>query len=198
MNAETTHNGSESEKPSKPQEIQKLIDLKALEQRRIALWGPVDDDSSKEIVGKLLYLESIKPGEKITFFINSPGGMVTSGFAILDTMNLISSPVATVCMGIAASMGSLLLSAGQKGERYIFPLGEVMVHQPSTGLLQGYSADLEIHARQILKTKKITAEILSKNCSQPIDRVLKDIERDFWMDAKESIDYGIVDKIYKL
>ena len=185
-------------KTRKPQEIQKLIDLKSLEQRRIALWGPVDDDSSKEIVGKLLYLESVKPGEKITFFINSPGGMVTSGFAILDTMNLISSPVATVCMGIAASMGSLLLSAGQKGERYIFPLGEVMVHQPSTGLLQGYSADLEIHARQILKTKKITAEILSKNCSQPIDRVLKDIERDFWMDAKESIEYGIVDKVYKL
>jgi ATP-dependent Clp protease protease subunit len=182
----------------KPQEIQKLIDLKSLEQRRIALWGPVDDDSSKEVVGKLLYLESIKPGEKITFFINSPGGMVTSGFAILDTMNLISSPVATVCMGIAASMGSLLLSAGQKGERYIFPLGEVMVHQPSTGLLQGYSADLEIHARQILKTKKITAEILSKNCGQPIDRVMKDIERDFWMDAKESIEYGIVDKLYKL
>jgi ATP-dependent Clp protease protease subunit len=198
MIAETTHNGPESEKPVKPQEIQKLIDLKSLEQRRIALWGPVDDDSSKEVVGKLLYLESIKPGEKITFFINSPGGMVTSGFAILDTMNLISSPVATVCMGIAASMGSLLLSAGQKGERYIFPLGEVMVHQPSTGLLQGYSADLEIHARQILKTKKITAEILSKNCGQPIDRVMKDIERDFWMDAKESIEYGIVDKLYKL
>jgi ATP-dependent Clp protease protease subunit len=195
---EAIHNGSESEKPEKPQEIQKLIDLKSLEQRRIALWGPVDDDSSKEIVGKLLYLESVKPGEKITFFINSPGGMVTSGFAILDTMNLISSPVATVCMGIAASMGSLLLSAGQKGERYIFPHGEVMVHQPSTGLLQGYSADLEIHARQILKTKKITAEILSKNCSQPLDRVLKDIERDFWMDAKESIEYGIVDKVYKL
>jgi ATP-dependent Clp protease, protease subunit len=198
MIAETTHNGPESEKPVKPQEIQKLIDLKSLEQRRIALWGPVDDDSSKEVVGKLLYLESIKPGEKITFFINSPGGMVTSGFAILDTMNLISSPVATVCMGIAASMGSLLLSAGQKGERYIFPLGEVMVHQPSTGLLQGYSADLEIHARQILKTKKITAEILSRNCGQPIDRVMKDIERDFWMDAKESIEYGIVDKLYKL
>ncbi len=195
---EAIRNSSESEKPEKPQEIQKLIDLKSLEQRRIALWGPVDDDSSKEIVGKLLYLESVKPGEKITFFINSPGGMVTSGFAILDTMNLISSPVATVCMGIAASMGSLLLSAGQKGERYIFPHGEVMVHQPSTGLLQGYSADLEIHARQILKTKKITAEILSKNCSQPLDRVLKDIERDFWMDAKESIEYGIVDKVYKL
>jgi ATP-dependent Clp protease protease subunit len=198
MTAETIHNASESEKTEKPQEIQKLIDLKSLEQRRIALWGPVDDDSAKDIVGKLLYLESLKPGEKITFFINSPGGMVTSGFAILDTMNMISSPVATVCMGVAASMGSLLLSAGLKGERYIFPLGEVMVHQPSTGLLQGYSADLEIHARQILKTKKITAEILSKNCGQPMDRVLKDIERDFWMDAKESVEYGIVDKIYKL
>ena len=189
---------SESEKKDKNQEIQKIIDLKFLEQRKIFLWGEVDDDSAKDIVSKLLYLESLKPGEKITFFINSPGGVVSSGFAILDTMNLITSPVSTVCMGLAASMGSMLLSAGQKGERYIFPLGEVMIHQPSIGFIEGTSADLEIHAKQIIKTKEIAAGILSKNCNQPLDQVLKDIDRDHWMNAKESVEYGIVDKIFEM
>jgi ATP-dependent Clp protease, protease subunit len=178
--------------------VQKIIDLKFLEQRKIFLWGPVDDDSAKDLVSKLLYLESVKPGEKITFFINSPGGMVSSGFAILDTMNLISSPVSTVCMGMAASMGSLLLSAGQKGERYIFPLGEVMIHQPSVGLIEGSSSDLEIQAKQIVKTKDIAANILSKNCNQPKEQILKDIDRDYWMNAEESIKYGIVDKKYSM
>jgi ATP-dependent Clp protease protease subunit len=149
-------------------------------------------------VSKLLYLETLKPGEKITFFINSPGGVVTSGFSILDTINLISSPISTVCMGLAASMGSILLSAGQKGERYIFPLGEVMIHQPSIGLLEGSASDLEIHAKQIIKTKALAAEILSKNCNQPLKQILKDFERDYWMNAKESVEYGIVDKIYEM
>ena len=113
-------------------------------------------------------------------------------------MNLISSPVSTICMGLAASMGSILLSAGQNGERYIFPLGEVMIHQPSTGLLQGSATDLEIQAKQITKTKQIAVEILSKNCNQPVKQVLKDFNRDYWMNAKESVEYGIVDKIYEM
>lgn len=192
------NSSSESEKTEKNQEIQKIIDLKFMEQRKIFLWGPVDDDSAKDIVSKLLYLESIKPGEKITFFINSSGGVVTSGFSILDTMNLISSPVSTVCLGLAASMGSILLSAGQNGERYIFPLGEVMIHQPSIGLLQGCATDLEIQTRQITKIKEIAVEILSKNCNQPLKQVLKDFNRDYWMNAKESVEYGIVDKIYEM
>ncbi|MDP3002119.1 MAG: ATP-dependent Clp protease proteolytic subunit [Bacteroidales bacterium] len=192
------NSSSESEKTEKNQEIQKIIDLKFLEQRKIFLWGPVDDDSAKDIVSKLLYLESIKPGEKITFFINSSGGVVTSGFSILDTMNLISSPVSTVYLGLAASMGSILLSAGQNGERYIFPLGEVMIHQPSIGLLQGCATDLEIQTRQIIKIKEIAVEILSKNCNQPLKQVLKDFNRDYWMNAKESVEYGIVDKIYEM
>jgi ATP-dependent Clp protease protease subunit len=182
----------------KKQGIQRLIDLKFLEQRKIFLWGPVDDDSAKDIVSKLLYLETMKPGERITFFINSPGGLVTSGFSILDTMKLITSPISTVCMGVAASMGSILLSAGQKGERYIFPLGEVMIHQPSVGLLQGTATDLEIQAKQISKTKDISADILSKNCNQTKQQILKDFDRDYWMNAKESIEYGIVDKIYAM
>lgn len=178
--------------------INKLIDAKFIEQRKIFLWGQVDDDSAQDIVSKLLYMESVAPGEKITFFINSPGGAVTSGFSILDTMNLISSPVSTVCMGLAASMGSLLLSAGQKGERYIYPLAEVMIHQPSMGFIQGSASDLEIHVRQIEKTRQISAEILSKNCGCPIEQVLADIDRDYWMNADESIAYGIVDKMYKM
>jgi ATP-dependent Clp protease protease subunit len=179
-------------------DVKKVIDLKLLEQRKIFLWGPVDDDSAEEIVGKLLYLEALNPGQKISFFINSPGGMVTSGFAILDTMNLITSPVSTICMGLAASMGSILLSAGEKGARYIYPLGEVMIHQPSVGRLQGTAADLEIRAKQIIKTKQIGAEILAKNCNQPVKQILKDFDRDYWMNAQESIDYGIVDNVFEV
>lgn len=192
---------NEEEEPEvsvKKTSIQRRIEQKFLEQRKIFLWGQVDDDSAEDIVSKLLYLESEKPGEKITFFINSPGGMVTSGFSILDTMNLISSPVSTVCMGLAASMGSILLSAGEKGQRFIYPLGEVMIHQPSIGYLQGSASDLEIHARQIVKTKELSAEILAKNCNQPLEHILKDFERDYWMNAKESVEYGIVDAIYQM
>ncbi|WP_423126481.1 ClpP family protease [Gaoshiqia sp. Z1-71] len=188
----------ESDLNGKKQSIQRIIDLKFLEQRKIFLWGQVDDDSAKDIVSKLLFLESIQPGEKIDFFINSPGGVVTSGFSILDTMNLISSPVSTICMGLAASMGSILLSAGQKGERYIYPLGEVMIHQPGIGLLQGSATDLEIQAKQIMKTKEIAADILAGNCNQTTEQIYKDFDRDYWMDAKESIEYGIVDKLYEL
>ena len=188
----------ETEKTGKQPSIQKIVELKFLEQRKIFLWGQVDDDSAQDIVSKLLYLESVKPGEKITFFINSPGGIVTSGLSILDTMNLISSPVSTVCMGLAASMGSLLLSAGEKGQRFIYPLGEVMIHQPGIGYLQGRASDLEIHAKQILKTKTLSAEILAKNCNQPLEQILKDFERDYWMNAQESVEYGIVDGVYKM
>jgi len=178
--------------------VQKIIELKFLEQRKIFLWGPVDDESAEDVVSKLLYLEAIRPGEKITFFINSPGGIVSSGFAIMDTMNLISSPVSTVCMGLAASMGSILLSAGQKGERFIYPMGEVMIHQPSIGQMQGTAIDIEINARELMKTKELSAQILAKNCNQSLKQILKDFERDYWMNAKESVDYGIVDGIYKM
>jgi ATP-dependent Clp protease protease subunit len=142
----------------------------------------------------LLYLEAIDPGKEITFYINSPGGMVVSGMVIYDTMQMISSPVSTVCMGMAASMGSILLSGGTKGRRFIFPSGEVMIHQPSGGG-QGTSADLEIMAEQIRKTKEMGANILAKNCGQTFEKVMKDFDRDYWMDAKESIGYGIVDGV---
>lgn len=171
-----------------------MFDKKFIEQRKVFLWGPVDDKSSKEITDRLLYLEAIDPGKEITFYINSPGGVVTSGMVIYDTMQMISSPVSTVCMGMAASMGSILLSGGEKGKRYIFPHGEVMIHQPSGGG-RGTSADLEIMALQIQKTKEMGAQLLADNCGQTFEKVMKDFDRDYWMDAKESIAYGIVDKL---
>jgi ATP-dependent Clp protease, protease subunit len=170
------------------------FDKKFIEQRKIFLWGVVDDKSAKDITNRLMYLEALDPGKEITFYISSPGGVVTSGMVIYDTMQMISSPVSTVCMGMAASMGSILLSGGAKGKRYIFPNGEVMIHQPSGGG-QGTSADLEIMAEQIRKTKLMGAEILAKNCGQTVEKVMKDFDRDYWMDANESIAYGIVDAV---
>ena len=172
------------------------FDKKFLEQRKVFLWGAVDDKSAKDITNRLLYLEAVEPGKEITFYINSPGGMVTSGMVVYDTMQMISSPVSTVCMGMAASMGSILLSGGKKGKRFIYPNGEVMIHQPSGGG-QGTSADLEIMAEQMQKTKLLGAGILAKNCGQTLEKVLKDFDRDYWMDAAESIEYGIVDNIMK-
>lgn len=170
------------------------FDKKFIEQRKIFLWGVVDDKSCKDLTARLLYLEAIDPGKEITFYISSPGGMVTSGMVVYDTMQMISSPVSTVCMGMAASMGSILLSGGAKGKRFIFPHGEVMIHQPSGGG-RGVSADLEIMAEQILKTKEMGARILAENCGQPFEKVMKDFDRDYWMDAQESIKYGIVDGV---
>lgn len=173
-----------------------MFDKKFIEQRKIFLWGEVHDKSAREITNRLLYLDAIDPGKEITFYINSPGGVITSGMVIYDTMQMISSPVSTVCMGMAASMGSILLSGGQKGKRFIFPHGEVMIHQPSGGG-QGTSADLEILAVQIQKAKEIGARILAENCGQTYEKVMEDFDRDYWMDAEESKKYGIVDAIIK-
>lgn len=170
------------------------FDKKFIEQRKIFLWGPVDDKSAKDITDRLMYLEAIEPGKEITFYINSPGGVVTSGMVIYDTMQMISSPVSTVCMGMAASMGSILLSGGEKGRRFIYKHGEVMIHQPSGGG-RGTSADLEIMALQIKKAKDLGAKILAENCGQTFEKVMKDFDRDYWMDAAESVAYGIVDGV---
>ena len=190
----------EEESPASPENpMEKMMsgwmfDKKFIEQRKVFLWGPVDDKSSKEITDRLLYLEAIDPGKDITFYINSPGGVVTSGMVIYDTMQMISSPVSTVCMGMAASMGSILLSGGSKGKRFIFPHGEVMIHQPRGGG-RGPSADLEIMAVQMQKTKEMGAQLLADNCGQTFEKVMKDFDRDYWMDAQESIKYGIVDHL---
>ncbi len=147
-------------------------------------------------MSKLLLLDADKPGKEIKFYINSPGGVVTSGMVIYDTMRMMQSPVVTICMGLAASMGSILLSGGVKGKRLIYPHGEVMIHQPSIGgYFQATSADIEIHAKQMQRTKEISAQILADNTSKSYERIMKDFDRDYWMDAKEAVEYGIVDGI---
>lgn len=166
------------------------------EKRAVYLWGVVDDKSAKEVVTKMLLLDADKPGAEIKLYINSPGGVVTSGMVMYDTIKMIESPVSTICMGLAASMGSILLSAGTKGHRYIYPHGEVMIHQPSLGgYYQATSADIEIQANQILKTKQLGAKILAENCGKTVEQILADFDRDYWMDATEAVAYGIADSI---
>jgi ATP-dependent Clp protease, protease subunit len=171
------------------------FEAKFIEQRKVFLWGPVMDESARKVVNQLLYLEATDPGKEITFYINSPGGVVTSGLVMVDTMKMISSPVKTVCMGMCASMGAILLSQGDKGKREIFPSGRVMIHQPSIGGAYGQATDLEITARQMLKTKEESARMLAEACGKTFEQVMKDFDRDYWMDAKEALEYGIVDKI---
>ena len=185
-----------------PEEILEKLNTSAmmkkrfLEQRKIFLWGPVMDDSAKELVQQLFYLDAEKTGEPIHFYINSPGGAVTAGFTIMDAMDMVESPVHTICTGLAASMGSILLANGEKGHRYITKYGQVMIHQPSLGgQYTGVATDLEIQAKQILKTKELGAKIIADACGQSFEKVMKDFERDYWMDASESLEYGIVDEI---
>src|SRR4026209_2189550 len=159
----------EEEKEEQPKSdlmmFSKRLEKYFFESRSVYLWGVVDDKSAKDIVSKMLLLDNDKTGEDIRFFINSPGGVVTSGMVIYDTMQMIKSPVSTICMGLAASMGSILLSGGKKGRRFIFPNGEVMIHQPSLGgYMQGVSADLEIQAEQTKRAKELGAKILAENC----------------------------------
>jgi ATP-dependent Clp protease protease subunit len=171
------------------------FDNKFLEQRRVFLWGAVHDESAEKVVNRLLFLEAHDPGKEIFFYINSPGGVVTSGMVIYDTMKMISSPVTTICMGLAASMGSILLSGGTKGKRLIWPSGRVMIHQPSLGGMYGQATDIEITAAEILKTKEMSAHLLADNCGKTFEQVMKDFDRDHWMNAKEAVEYGIVDGI---
>jgi ATP-dependent Clp protease protease subunit len=189
----------EKEREDKRDELQMLnkkLERYFFDRREVYLWGVVDDKSAKEVVSKFLLLEADKPGEEIKFYINSPGGVVTSGMVMYDTMRMMKSPVSTICMGLAASMGSILLSGGVKGKRFIYPHGEVMIHQPSLGgSIRGVSADLEIQAVQTKKVKEIGAKILAQNCGKTMEQVMKDFDRDYWMDAKEAIEYGIVDGI---
>ena len=178
--------------------LQDIIDSKILHERKVFLWGQIDDRSAKHVIERLLYLEMMEPGKEIQLIINSPGGYVTSGFAIYDAMKSISSPISTICTGLAASMGSIILSAGTKGKRYVLPHARVMIHQPSGGA-GGPASDIEIQMEEIIKTKKLGAKILADNCGQTMDKIMKDFNRDYWMSAEESIEYGIVDgKIERL
>ncbi len=178
---------------SKKGKVQELIDEKLLSERKVFLWGMVDDDSAKHVIDRLLYLD-MQNNDEIQLYINSPGGYVTSGFAIYDTIMSLKSPVSTICTGLAASMGSILLSVGKKGRRFIQPHARVMIHQPSGGA-RGQASNIEIQAREILKTKELGAQILAENCGQTFEKIMKDFNRDYWMGADESVEYGIVDGI---
>lgn len=178
---------------AKKGKVQEEIDGRLLQERKVFLWGQVDDDSAKHVIDRLLYLD-LQSQDEIQLIINSPGGYVTSGFAIYDTITSLKSPVSTVCSGLAASMGSILLSVGKKGRRFVQPNARVMIHQPSGGA-RGQASNIEIQAREILKTRELGARILADNCGQPYDKIMKDINRDYWMDAQESVEYGIVDGI---
>jgi len=165
-----------------------------LKERIIFMVGPVDDHISSLVCAQLLFLESENPTKEISFYINSPGGVVTSGLAIYDTMQYVKSPVSTVCIGQAASMGSLLLCAGEKGKRYSLPNSRMMIHQPSGGA-QGQATDIEIQAREILKLRHRLNEIYVKHTGQPIDKVSLAVERDNFMSAQESKDFGLIDEV---
>ncbi len=165
-----------------------------LRERVIFLTGQVEDHMANLIVAQLLFLEAENPDKDIHLYINSPGGSVSAGLAIFDTMNFIKPEVSTICMGGAYSMGSFLLAAGQKGKRYALANSRVMIHQPSGGA-QGQATDIEINAREILKTRARLNEILAERTGQPVEKIEKDVERDFWLDAKEAKEYGLVDEV---
>ena len=165
-----------------------------LEDRIIFLTGEIDDNVANMVVAKLIFLEAKNPDKDISLYINSPGGSISAGMAIYDTINYIKCDVSTICIGLAASMAAFLLSCGTKGKRLILPNSEVMIHQPLSGV-QGQATDIEITAKHILKTKEKMNRLLAENCGQSYDKVCVDVERDHWMDANEAKKYGIVDKI---
>lgn len=165
-----------------------------LKDRIIMLSGEINDAVASSIVAQLLFLEAEDPEKDIYIYINSPGGVVTSGFSIYDTMNYIKPDICTICIGQAASMGAFLLSSGAKGKRYALPNARIMIHQPLGGA-QGQATDIEIQAKEILRLKQVLNEILAKNCNQKLPKIIKDTERDFFMSAEESCEYGLIDKV---
>lgn len=167
-----------------------------LKERIVFLSGPVNDDSANIVIAQLLFLEAEDPKKDIYLYINSPGGSVSAGLALYDTMQHIKPDVSTICVGLAASMGAVLLSAGAKGKRYVLPNSEVMIHQPWGGT-EGQASDIAITAKHILRTRETLNKILAKNTGKPLSQIEKDTDRDFYMSAEESKKYGIIDEIYK-
>lgn len=166
-----------------------------LRDRIVFLTGEVNDQSASSVIGQLLFLESENPDKDIYLYINSPGGSVTAGMGIYDTMRFICPKVNTICVGLAASMGALLLSSGEKGKRFALPHSRVMIHQPLGGM-QGQATELEIVAREILRTKAELNKILADNTGKPIEEVARDTERDYWLTAEEALKYGLIDRIF--
>lgn len=165
-----------------------------LKQRIVFLGTPIDDNVANLIVAELLYLQHEDPEKEISLYINSPGGSITAGLAIYDTMHLISPPLSTIAVGMTASMGTILLCAGAKGRRYALPNATIHIHQPWGGV-QGQAADIEIEARRILRERERLNQILAERTGQPLERIVQDTDRNYWMTAQEAVDYGIVDEV---
>lgn len=182
-------NKSKEEKEN-PIKIQETF----LDERKVFLWGEVSDKSARDVTEKLLYLETKDPGKEITFYINTPGGSITAGMAIYDTMQFIKPDVATLCIGQAASMGAFLLAGGAEGKRACLPNSRVMIHQPLGGY-QGQATDIEIHTREILKIRHTLNSILAYHTGQDIETIARDTDRDYFMDPSQAKDYGLVDSI---
>jgi ATP-dependent Clp protease, protease subunit len=173
-----------------------LMQKKFLEQRKIFLWGEINDESAKEATEKFLYLEFSDPRKEITLFLNTPGGSISAGMAIYDTLKLITSPVKIVVTGIAASMGSILLCAADKGKRLLYPHARILIHQPLiTGRMMGAAVDINIQAQEMERLRDELNQILAKTSGQSLDRIEKDTDRDFYMNAEETITYGLADAI---
>ena len=167
-----------------------------LEQRKVFLWGEVSDKSARDVTEKLLYLQFTDPGKPITFYINTPGGSITAGMAIYDTMQLISSPIKVVVTGMAASMGSILLSGAEKGQRVLYPHSRVLIHQPLiSGQMIAVAVDIHIQAKEMEKLRDELNNILAEASGQPLEKIQKDTDRDFYMTAEEAIEYGLADSI---
>jgi ATP-dependent Clp protease, protease subunit len=179
-----------------PAPVGALVQRKFLEQRKIFLWGAVTDETAKDLTEKLLYLEAVGPGKEITFYMNTPGGSITAGMAVYDTIKLITSPVTIVVTGMAASMGSILLSAAKKGRRLLYPHARVLIHQPLiTGRMVGPATDINIQAKEMEKIRDELNHILAAASGQTLDKIAKDSDRDFYLNASEAIAYGLADKI---
>lgn len=190
----------EDEKKSKSEDapVAAQIQKEFLKQRKIFLWGAVEDSTARDVTEKLLYLEAAAPGEPITFYVNTPGGSITAGMAIFDTIRLISSPVKVIVTGMAASMGSILLSAPAKGNRLLYPHARVMIHQPLImGQFQGPAVDIHIQAQEMERTRDELNRILSEASGQPLEKIEKDTDRDFYMTAEEAIAYGLADAVVR-
>src|SRR6202166_3770156 len=167
-----------------------------LKERIIFVGGPIDDHLANLVIAQLLFLEREDPDKDIDMYVNSPGGSVTAGLAIYDTMRYIKPDVATICAGMAASMGSILLTGGAPGKRFALPLAKILIHQPWVQQVGGQATDIEIHARDLIATRRTLAGIYEQTTKQPVDKILKDIERDYYMTAQEAMDYGIVDQVF--
>lgn len=186
----------EEEEVSKQPKINEAINKRFLEERKVFFWGQVDDDSSQKAIAELMYLESVNPGKEIKFYISSPGGSITAGMAVYDTIRMIKSPVTAIVMGMAASMGSILLCAAEKGRRYLFPHSRVVIHQPLImGRIVAPAIDINIHAQEMEKQRDELNEILANASGQPLEKIRRDTDRDFYLNAKEAIEYGLADKI---